>query len=267
MNDRLHHRPVPVLGDNYVWLLESHAGPEVVVVDPGDADPVVDVVTRRGLQPTLILLTHRHHDHVGGVAELSARWEIPVVGPAADSIPGVTVGISEGDEVAIPASGAGPLRVIAVPGHTAGHVAYLGEETALVGDTLFAGGCGRVFEGSAETMVRSLARLASLPTSTRLYCAHEYTVDNLLFATEVEPGNQALAERLARARELRRAGRPTVPSTLAEELATNPFLRCGEAPVVAAASRVAGRDTAPGVDTFAVIRGWKDRWRPSAGGV
>ncbi len=181
-----------------------------------------------------------------------------MIGPKRERIDGVDRPVAGGDAVEL-FGGSVTLEVLHLPGHTLGHVAYVGDGVALVGDTLFAGGCGRVFEGTSDQMHGSLQRLAALDAATAVCCAHEYTVANLEFATRVEPANRALRERLEVARATRREGRPTVPSTLAEELATNPFLRCDQPAVVATAARVAGREVAPGAETFAVIRGWKDR--------
>jgi hydroxyacylglutathione hydrolase len=250
--------PVSVLGDNYVWILGVHGSSRAAVVDPGDAGPVLQALRDRELELAAILLTHHHADHSGGVAELAARARVPVYGPARETISGVDHPVGEGDR--IDAAGT-PLEVLEVPGHTAGHVAYRGEGFVLSGDTLFAGGCGRLFEGTPEQMSRSLARLAALAPATSVHCAHEYTVANLRFALLVEPDNGHLHERLAAAELLRREGKPTVPSTIAIERLTNPFLRCSEPAVAAAAARFLGHEPRSEVEVFAAIRGWKDGWR------
>jgi len=252
--------PIPAFTDNYIWMIGSPDDPAVAIVDPGDATPVLEVLDRRGLELTAVLLTHHHGDHVGGLGDLVARHPAPVFGPAAEAIPGVDNPVS-GDQVVALADLEMYLRVIDVPGHTAGHVAYVGPDFALVGDTVFAGGCGRVFEGTMQQMHSSLSRIAALPPETLLYCAHEYTVANLRFAREVEPGNTTLEQRLAAAHAARDADRPTVPSVLADELRTNPFLRCVEPPVVAAAESRAGRALLSAAEVFAVVREWKDGWR------
>ncbi len=220
------HR-VPAFADNYIWLFEYEPG-TVAAVDPGDAAPVLAFVERRGLAISHILNTHWHPDHVGGNRAIKAASGCTVVGPAreADRIPGIDRAVDAGDGVML---GAHEARVLFVGGHTAGHIAYhVPSARALFsGDTLFAMGCGRLFEGTPDDMFQSLARLAALPPETRVFCAHEYTLANACFAVTVEPGNAALAARYAAVQEARRRNEPTVPFALAEELATNPFVRAG----------------------------------------
>jgi hydroxyacylglutathione hydrolase len=249
--------PVPAFEDNYIWVLaaDGHA----VVVDPGDAHPVLQHLKQHGLDLSAILATHHHADHTGGIEDLVSRFSVPVFGPRSEAIPARTVAVVEGDTVRIPPIGA-VFEVIEVPGHTRGHVAYYGGNALFCGDTLFACGCGRLFEGSAADMHTSLSRLASLPADTRVFCAHEYTENNLRFARTIEPDNAELAARVGRVREIRAAGLPSLPSILAEEIATNPFLRSREPAVVSAASRAVGRQLRDPVEVFAAIRRLKDRY-------
>ncbi len=247
--------PVPAFEDNYIWLLVR--GSHAVAVDPGDAQPVFAHLAQHALTLTAILCTHHHGDHVGGNRALIARFPVPVYGPAAEPIPALTHPVQDGDTIALPELDA-RFEVIGVPGHTAGHVAYYGAGCLFCGDTLFACGCGRLFEGTPAQMHASLARLAALPDDTAVYCAHEYTLANIRFAQAVEPANRALLERAQHARALRATHRPTLPSTLALERATNPFLRCGVPDVVAAASRRAGVPLTDPVAVFATIREWKN---------
>ena len=251
---------VPAFQDNYLWVLED--GRRAAAVDPGDAVPIQRFLDERGLELTAILATHHHGDHIGGVPALVQRWKCPVFGPAHDGIDGLTRTLSEGDDIVVPGLDYA-LEVLDVPGHTAGHIAYVhdgGDPVVFCGDTLFACGCGRLFEGTPAQMSRSLAKLAALPPATRVYCAHEYTLSNIRFAEAVEPGNAMLAERKRRDGARRERGEPTVPSTIGEERSTNPFLRCGEPEVVASAERHAGRTLANAVEVFAELREWKNRF-------
>jgi hydroxyacylglutathione hydrolase len=252
---------VPAFQDNYLWVIAR--GRDAAVVDPGDATPIESFLSEQGLALRAILATHHHGDHVGGVAALAAHWKCPVFGPAGEKIPQVTRKLVEADRIVVPGLDL-PLEVMDVPGHTAGHIAYVHRDAAdpfvFCGDTLFAGGCGRLFEGTAAQMVASLSKLASLPPRTRVYCAHEYTLANLRFARAVEPENAALAQRQAREAARREHGEPTVPSTIGVELETNPFLRWREPAVIAAAERRAGRTLHDPVSVFAEIREWKNNF-------
>ncbi len=248
-------RPIPALGDNYIWVLGADEQRHVAIVDPGDAQPVERWLASSGATPEAILLTHHHGDHVGGATELASRYGLPVYGPADERIGVVTHPLRGGQAIELDA---GVYEVLSCPGHTRGHIAYLGAGCLLSGDALFAGGCGRVFEGSPEQMHATLQRLASLPEDTQICCGHEYTLKNLEFAHHVEPDNTNLATRLESARHLRAEGQPTVPSTIADELATNPFLRVGLPEVRTAAEHWAGRPLDGDEAVFAALRRWKD---------
>ena len=245
---------IPAFKDNYIWLLR--AGRRACVVDPGDAAPVIARLEAEGLQLESILITHHHPDHQGGVAELVARYVPQVYAPASESITGRTHPLRGGERVDILGQ---PVDVIAVPGHTLGHLAYHAPGVLFCGDTLFGAGCGRLFEGTPAQMADSLSRLAALPDATLVHCAHEYTAMNLRFAQAVEPDSPAIAERVRQVADLRAAGLSSVPSTLAEEKATNPFLRCREPAVIAAAQQHGAVDASP-VAVFAAIRGWRNNF-------
>ena len=259
--------PVGAFKDNYLWLLCR--GDDAVVVDPGDAAPVERALTERGLKLRAILLTHHHADHTGGVAALLAArvdQHLPVYGPAHEAITGVTTALKEGERISIDALGLA-FDVLDIPGHTRGHIAYFAQADAasghaspllFCGDTLFAAGCGRLFEGTPAQMHASLSKLAALPSDTLVYCAHEYTVANLRFARAVEPHSEDLAHRVTEADATRARGEPTLPSTIALERATNPFLRVDQATVREAAERHAPGGGATPLATFTALRRWKD---------
>ena len=219
--------PVPAFSDNYLWLVHDADSGETAVVDPGDAAPVLAEAERRGWPIGQVWNTHWHPDHTGGNLAVKQATGAKLSGPASETIPGLDVALSEGDTVQL---GNHVGRVIAVPGHTLGHIALIFEDEriAFVGDTLFAMGCGRLFEGTPQQMYSSLQRLAGLPDDTRLYCAHEYTLANARFAAFAEPGNSAIAERLEKVAEMRERGEITVPTTVASERATNPFVRSSD---------------------------------------
>jgi hydroxyacylglutathione hydrolase len=259
MENELKIEPIPAFDDNYIWLLSREGGNACAVVDPGDEEPVREVLAQRGLKLKAILITHKHGDHVGGVAALKADWpKATVYGPANEPIKDLDERLAGGDLVELEKPGLS-LDVLDVPGHTEGHIAYYTQGALFCGDTLFACGCGRVFSGTTEQLSDSLRSLAELPADTRVYCAHEYTMANIGFAKWVEPDNPDLAVREERVRALRDAGRPSVPSSLAEELLTNPFMRTDQPEVIAAAERRAGRELSTPAEVFTAVRTWKDK--------
>ncbi|MGH7872478.1 MAG: hydroxyacylglutathione hydrolase [Candidatus Binatia bacterium] len=248
---------IPLLRDNYGYLLVCEKTKQTAIIDPSEAEPVLRRVEQEKVEPIAILNTHHHRDHTGGNEELLEHHKMDVYGHRSDStrIPGLTRGVEEGDEVQI-----GELRgkVFFIPGHTTGHVAYLFENNLFCGDTLFTAGCGRLFEGTPEQMQGSLKKLMTLADNTKVYCGHEYTESNLRFAMSVEPKNPKLVSRFERVQGLRARGAPTVPSTLEEEKQTNPFLRWDSKEIqanVKAANRDARLDP---VAVFAAVRKMKD---------
>jgi hydroxyacylglutathione hydrolase len=248
--------PIPALDDNYVWLIRNDRA--AAAVDPGEAAPVLHYLKRHSLELTAILITHHHHDHTGGNAELLACFHVPVYGPRGELVATVNRPLGEGCKAVI-AEPAVQLEVLDTPGHTPGHLSYYGLNSLFCGDTLFACGCGRLLGGTAAQMTASLQRLAGLPDTTRIFCAHEYTLANIRFALSVEPDNPALQQREATERDKRALGLPTLPSTIGLEKQTNPFLRLGEPAVIQAASRFSGQSLSDPVSVFAALREWKNR--------
>jgi hydroxyacylglutathione hydrolase len=248
------HR-IPALKDNYLWLAVEPDAHAVAIVDPAEAAPVRAALDRLGLTLTHILNTHHHHDHTGANLELKEAFGLTIVGPRADHdrIPGIDIAVGEGDRVRL---GNAEAQVFDVPGHTRGHIAYwfADSDALFCGDTLFALGCGRLFEGTPQQMWSSLSKFRGLPDSARVYCAHEYTLSNARFALTVDGSNAALKSRAAAVAKARAANQPTVPSTLGEERATNPFLRA-DRPELATAVGLPGADPAT---VFGAIRARKD---------
>lgn len=251
---------VPAFNDNYLWLMHAEGSVDAYVVDPGDSAPIEAALKAHNLELAGILLTHHHWDHTGGVDTLMGDRSIPIYGPNSSNIPQVTHPLNEGDTVRL--NKGISFDVIEVPGHTLDHIAYHDSDSGSLfcGDALFAGGCGRMFEGQPAQMHHSLLKLAALPRETSIYCAHEYTQSNLRFAAAVEPDNTELRQRIDTVNHERAAGRRTVPSKMVDELATNPFLRCSSDAVISAAQAHQGKTLTEPAEVFAALRQWKDNF-------
>lgn len=250
---------IPAFHDNYIWAIRQ--GDHCVVVDPGDAGPVEQFLHENQLVLSSILVTHHHPDHVGGITALLQERNIPVYGPARETIPGMTHPLAEGDTIQ-PAGVDMTLTVLEVPGHTLGHIAFheADQHWLFCGDTLFAGGCGRLFEGTPAQMHASLQRLASLPAETKVFCTHEYTLANLTFAVAVTPDDKAVTRRLESVRQARKAGRITLPSSIEEETRSNPFLRANEPALQHACEAREPGSAGNDMQCFATLRRWKDNF-------
>jgi len=257
----LNVHPIPAFRDNYIWALSTDQN-RVYVVDPGDATPVLAYLDANKLSLAGILITHHHPDHTGGIEALLDVCKVPVYGPSGGHIKGITHALNDGDCIEVDGLG---FRVMAVPGHTLDHIAYYCENPSanqpgilFCGDTLFAAGCGRLFEGTPQMMYTSLRSLGSLSPNTMVYCTHEYTLSNLAFAMAAEPGNPDIAERQARELNKREAGLPTLPSSISLELRTNPFLRCHSDKLRQTVSARSGVVLNNDIATFTELRRWKD---------
>jgi hydroxyacylglutathione hydrolase len=247
---------IPALKDNYIWAI--HDDHRVAVVDPGEAAPVLAFLKARGLQLDSILCTHRHNDHIGGIAKLREVYNVPVYGRRHPDNPHITHDLREGGQLKLDAFGI-LFDVIEIPGHLDDHIAFIAPDTLFCGDVLFGAGCGRNFEGTPAQLHHSLQRLAQLPDSTRVYCAHEYTAANLRFALACEPDNVAIQQRVAATQQLRATNQITLPSTIALEKATNPFLRCTQPELIRILQQRGLTDTSE-LGVFTALREWRNRF-------
>jgi hydroxyacylglutathione hydrolase len=249
--------PIPVLEDNYIWLLTDIERRTAVIVDPGVSLPVIDFLKKNTFTLAAILITHHHWDHTGGIAEIITHYRIPVIGPAQMKTSDVPIESAE-NNIRIKDFSLN-FDIITLPGHTLDHIAYYSPGILFCGDTLFAAGCGRIFEGTAEQMYASLQKIIALPNDTNIYCAHEYTLNNLRFAEMLEPNNLHIKARFNKINELRKQNLPSLPTTLWEEKQTNPFLRCDSPELINQVENYAGQKLNLPIDIFTWVRKWKDQ--------
>lgn len=266
-----HIHRVSAFRDNYIWIVED-LNSSAFVVDPGEASPVIDFLQKRHLILKGILVTHHHYDHTGGIDGLLKHQSVPVYGGYQEPIPQLSHPLHNNDNLSLEGNRI-QFQILEIPGHTLGHIAYFlnnhegnhenNQKLVFCGDTLFTGGCGRVFEGTATQMLNSLSKLKNLPLDTYIYCGHEYTLENLQFSTLVEPHNKTISHRLHETQILRNQDKATVPNLLHIELETNPFLRTHIPEVIQAAERVAHRSLTSETEVFEVLRNWKNNWKPN----
>ncbi len=252
--------PIMAFKDNYIWCLINEKTNHCIVVDPGEAKPVLTFLKRLNLSLDAMFITHHHWDHTNGIKGIVKAHSVPVYGPAKEKVLRVTHPVDEEDIIELENW---PLnfRVLAIPGHTLGHIAFSGNELLFCGDTLFSAGCGRLFEGTAEQMLASLNKLSQLPDETKVYCGHEYTLNNLHFAQAIEPDNQHIKEYLEQVRQLRQKNLPSLPTVLATERLVNPFLRCDSLQVISSVKKHSGKIFGSPIETFAYLRQWKNNYK------
>lgn len=255
---------IKAFSDNYIWAITTTNTSAIALVDPGDADVCLDFIKQNQLRLTTILITHHHNDHIGGIEKLqhyckTNNWPLTIYGPANENIPGCDVLLKENDVVELTEL-AITFKVLDIPGHTLGHIAYVNETSLFCGDTLFSGGCGRIFEGTPEQMYQSLAKLSALPNNTKVYCAHEYTQANVTFALTVDPENMALVDYFNKVTHLREQSKSTIPTNIATEKQINPFFRCSQVALVQSAQHYTNKELSAGLATFTAIREWKNNF-------
>ncbi|MDP7591962.1 MAG: hydroxyacylglutathione hydrolase [Litorilituus sp.] len=264
MQSHIDIKPIHAFSDNYIWAITQFGNQNIVLVDPGDADVCIDYIKKYPCKLCAILVTHHHEDHVGGITKLikycqQQQWPITVYGPANETIPYCDVKLSEGDSVSLNEFKIN-FNIIDLPGHTKGHIAYYGENILFCGDTLFSGGCGRIFEGTPEQMYNSLNKLAQLADNTKVYCAHEYTQANLAFAAVVDNENADLETYQKEVVNKRKNGLSTIPTNIAQEKRINPFFRCDTEVIQRNAQRFSQNTNLSSLETFTAIRRWKDQF-------
>ncbi|MGB2739478.1 MAG: hydroxyacylglutathione hydrolase [Cognaticolwellia sp.] len=255
---------IKAFSDNYIWAISSNSGQKLALVDPGDANVCIEFIEQHKIQLSTILITHHHADHVGGIKKLleyckNKQWPLTVYGPESENIPHCDVALNESHTVKL-ADFDLEFKIIDLPGHTSGHIAYLSQDNLFCGDTLFSGGCGRLFEGTASQMLSSLEKLSALPERTHVYCAHEYTQANLNFALTVEPCNSELVHYYNQVLQKREQDIPTIPTSIMLEKKINPFLRCHEPSLMTSASEFSGDAVTDKLKAFTIIRAWKDNF-------
>lgn len=255
----LNIHPISAFNDNYIWLIEQPESRRILIVDPGDAIPVIQAIERQRFIPIALLITHHHHDHIDGIDQLVERYNIPVYGPETTTIPSITHPLTTRDTLIVD-SDFPAITILDISGHTALHIAYLFDNCLFCGDTLFGAGCGRLLGGTATQLFQSLQQITFLPTQTKIYCAHEYTEANLRFAAIVEPNNLDIQQRITDTSIIRQQDKPSLPSTLGLELATNPFLRCEQTTVIQAVEQFSGKQLATPIEVFTELRLWKDQF-------
>jgi hydroxyacylglutathione hydrolase len=255
----LNIQAIPALNDNYIWFIEDTDTRRVLIVDPGDAKPVIEAIEQQQLIPAALLITHGCHDHVDGINQLVKLYNTPVYGPKKETIPSINHPLIACENLIIEPN-LPEITILDIPGHTIGHIAFLINDCLFCGDTLFGAGCGRLHSGDAKKMFSSLQQISELPFQTKIFCAHEYTQANLHFAEAVEPDNSDIQQRIFDTAALRQQGKPSLPSTLTIELATNPFLRCGQPNVIQAAEFFSGKQLSTALEVFTELRLWKDRF-------
>jgi hydroxyacylglutathione hydrolase len=249
---------VPALTDNYIWLIKSESGPETIIVDPGEATPVIKAITEQQLTPIAIINTHQHYDHINGIKELVNTYGIPVYGSSNELVPCLTHDLKNKNSVFIDTAFP-EFEVMQIPGHTAGHIAYRYQDNLFSGDTIFSGGCGRLLGGTAIQLHNSIQCICQLPKQTRIFASHEYTEQNLLFAKLVEPNNQAILAYQQDVFAARQKGLPSLPTTIEQELAINPFMRCDQPEVIQTVSEFSQQKLTTAAEVFSALRIWKDR--------